>query len=61
MAVRQDRLEGCPGYHISQNEFEVKTLRVLKLARSALIYLSLAVYREEQMRHTDEQGPFHLF
>lgn len=52
----QDHLEGSPGYHISRKEFEAKTLRVLKLARSALIYLSLAVYREEQMRHADKEG-----
>ena len=30
--------------------FEEKTLRILRLARAALIYLSLAVRREEALR-----------
>lgn len=38
-------------HHLSRDEFETKTLRVLKLARAALIYLSLAVHREEYERH----------
>ena len=32
------------------DEFENKTLRLLKMAREALIYLSLAMHREEQVR-----------
>lgn len=40
------------GYHIGRDEFAAKTLRVLKLARNALIYLSLAVHCEERLRHS---------
>ena len=35
---------------ISIGEFESKTLRLLKMAREALIYLSLAMHREEELR-----------
>ena len=35
---------------ISIDEFESKTLRLLKMAREALIYLSLAMHREERLR-----------
>ena len=38
---------------ISIDEFESKALRLLKMAREALIYLSLAMHREEVLR---EQG-----
>ena len=38
---------------ISIDEFEGKTLRLLKMARETLIYLSLAMHREEKLR---EQG-----
>ena len=37
-------------------DFEAKTLRLLKMARAALIYLSLAIHREEQ-RRASERGP----
>lgn len=36
---------------ISTGEFEQKTLRLLKMVREALIYLSLAVHREETLRN----------
>ena len=36
---------------VSIRSFEQKTLRLLKLAREALIYLSLAVHREESLRN----------
>ncbi len=39
------------GYALSRADFQAKTLRVLQLSRAALIYLSLAVHREETMRH----------
>jgi hypothetical protein len=42
------------GYALSRADFETKALRVLKLARAALIYLSLAVHRQERMRHASE-------
>jgi LA2681-like HEPN len=35
---------------ISRPDLEAKTLRILKLARAALIHLSLAVHREERLR-----------
>lgn len=38
------------GKSISSSEMEAKTLRVIKIARSALCYLSLAIGREEQLR-----------
>jgi hypothetical protein len=37
-------------YSITLEVLESKTHRLLKLARSGLIYLSLAVHREERMR-----------
>lgn len=37
-------------------EFEIKTLRLLKLAREALIYLSLAVHREEILRSEQREN-----
>lgn len=44
-AARDDR-DGLV-YALSRDEFAAKTLRLLQLVRSALIYLSLAVHREE--------------
>lgn len=49
---------GCSGlsqddtlaHSLSRRDFEAKTLRLLKMARSALIYLSLAIRLEEQGR-----------
>jgi hypothetical protein len=42
-------------YH---KDFETKTLRLLKLVRAALIYLSLAIHREEYLRQqkSNQQG-----
>jgi len=37
-------------YRTTENDLRAKTLRVLKMARSALIYLSLAVHREERTK-----------
>jgi hypothetical protein len=37
-------------FSIKQSEFEEKTLRLLKMVRAGLIYLSLAVHREEIIR-----------
>lgn len=39
------------GYALSRANFQAKALRVLQLVRAALIYLSLAVHREERIRH----------
>jgi len=35
---------------VTATDFEAKTLKLLKLARAALIYLALSVWREEQVR-----------
>jgi len=37
-------------YSIQRQDFEAKTLRVLKLARAGLVYLSLSMHREECRR-----------
>jgi tetratricopeptide (TPR) repeat protein len=41
-------------YSISRDDFGLKTLKLLKLARAALIYLSLAIHREERRRPKSE-------
>jgi len=40
-------------YGLSRGDFEAKTLRLIKLARAALIHLSLAVHREEEARRAE--------
>jgi hypothetical protein len=50
-------------YSLCRSEFEEKTLKLLKLARSALIYLTLAIQCEEQKRREEwerckEEGPY---
>jgi len=42
------------GYYLSRDRFAAKTLRVLKLSRACLLYLSLATHREEQIRNADK-------
>lgn len=42
-------------YAISRHDLEERTLRLLKLIRSALIYLSLAMHREETRREQARQ------
>jgi LA2681-like HEPN len=44
------------GYSLSRDDFAAKTLRLLKLARAALVYLSLAVHREERQHRKSEDG-----
>lgn len=39
------------GYSMYKGDFETRTLRLLKLARGALMYLSLSVASEERRRH----------
>lgn len=46
----QELIAKRPAYALSRDEFSARTLRLLQLVRGALIYLSLAVYREEQLR-----------
>jgi hypothetical protein len=45
-----DTLRDSLAYSLTREDFEAKTLRLIKLARASLIYLSLAVHREEQIR-----------
>lgn len=45
-AMWTDRL----AYSVSRRDFEAKTLRLLKLSRAGLIYLSLGMHRMEQVR-----------
>ncbi len=42
-------------YSLTRGSLEAKTLRILKLARAGLIYLSLAVHREETIRAKNRQ------
>lgn len=51
--------------HLHEHAFEKKTLRILRLARAAIIYLVLAIHREEQERAArrspgDKIGQIHL-
>lgn len=43
-------------FHLSMRELNGKTIRILKMVRAGLTYLSLAVHREENIRHSQEQG-----
>lgn len=51
-------------YSVQRPDFEAKTLRLLKLARAALIYVSLGMRVEESRRNRNKQGglvmPMHL-
>ena len=41
-------------YSLTRNDLAKRTLRLLKTARAALIYLSLTIHREEAQRYTNE-------
>jgi hypothetical protein len=43
-------------HSVARDDFQAKTLQVYKLARSALIYLSLGMHREEQRRAAGKLG-----
>ncbi len=45
-----DNLRDSLAYSVTRGDLEAKALRLLKLARAGLIYLSLAVHREELLR-----------
>lgn len=45
-----DSLRDSLAYSVTRGDLDAKSLRLLKLARAGLIYLSLAVHREEQLR-----------
>ena len=44
------------GFYIGRDMLETKTLHILKKSRAALIYLSLAVHREENVRNVKRDG-----
>lgn len=46
------------GLHIGRDSFTVRALRVLKLARAALVYLSLAIHSEERQRQRNRGEGF---
>jgi hypothetical protein len=48
--TRQGSSVGALGKSISSTEMEAKALRIMKIARSALCHLSLAIGREERLR-----------
>lgn len=41
--------------YISLDEFQLKTLRIMSMAREALVYLSLAMHREEEIRNIENE------
>lgn len=43
------------GLHIGRHDFEAKALKLMGLARAAIIYLCLAVHREEHLRKSDSK------
>jgi hypothetical protein len=43
------------GFYIGRDMLEAKSLHILKQARAALIYLSLAVHREENVRNVEQK------
>lgn len=57
-------LKDSLAYSLYRKDFEKKTLKLIKLGRAALIYLSLAVHREEQIRAQEKENgkimPVHL-
>lgn len=54
--------DGADGlrYSLGRREFEEKTLRLFRYARASLIYLSLAVHREEALRRDGKAETFVL-
>ncbi len=48
-------LANTSAFSLHRREFEVKTLRLIKMARAALIYLSLAIHAEENQRRTENE------
>lgn len=53
MGEKRDPFFDTLAYRISRRSLEERTLRLLKLVRAALIYLSLAMHREEQRRRKE--------
>jgi len=50
-----DSIHEAPVFHIHRGDFNAKALRVLKVARASLIYLSFAVHREERDKNADKK------
>ena len=49
--------EGTDTHHfVEMSDFERRALRLLKMAREALVYLSLAMHREEKLRGQERGG-----
>jgi hypothetical protein len=44
------KIEGEQHRYIPRSDFECKTMRLMKMARASLIYLSMAMYCEEKIR-----------
>lgn len=51
-----DPLRDTLAYGLTRSDLEQKTLRLLQLARSALVYLSLAMHQEERRRAKGRSG-----
>ena len=49
-------LKDSLAFSMYREEFELKTLKLIKLARAALIYLSLAVHTEEHKRDQEKEA-----
>jgi hypothetical protein len=43
-------------YTISREDFILKTFRLMKLVRAAMIYLSLGIHREERVKSSKQKG-----
>lgn len=48
--IEDAKTEDTIGFHIGRDDFAAKTLRLISLARAAIIYLCLAVHREENLK-----------
>ncbi len=54
--IGEAQLDDTQHRHVPREEFYRKTLRLLKMARSSLIYLSMAMQREEKIRNANNNG-----
>jgi hypothetical protein len=56
MANVNDAIGQNLAYPVLRSEFEEKTVQLLRLARSGLIYLSLSMHHEESVRARARPG-----
>jgi hypothetical protein len=60
LRVTADEPESCPpddlAFTLSREQFEAKALHLLRLARSAIIYLSIGIGMEERRREPNRTG-----